>query len=76
MAAAARYVALIGKGTSIRRIQGDETNRFPVLMAATPYGLYASDNRYAKSEGDRVPEIAMGRIPALNNEDVNRTSPS
>jgi hypothetical protein len=67
-----RYVALVGKGTfDPKDYQRYNTNRFPVLMATTPHGLFASDNRYADISGnDGVPELAVGRIPALSNGDV------
>lgn len=67
-----RYVALVGKGTfDPKDYQGYGTNRFPVLMATTPHGLFASDNRYADiRKDDGIPELAVGRIPALNNADV------
>lgn len=67
-----RYVALVGKGTfDPKDYQGYSTNRFPVLMATTPHGLFASDNRYADlRKDDGVPELAVGRIPALSNADV------
>ena len=67
-----RYVALLGKGTfDPKDYQGLGTNRFPVLMATTPHGLFASDNRYADIlKDDGVPELAVGRIPALSNADV------
>jgi len=67
------YVALIGKGTiDPNDYMGVGTNRFPVLMSATPHGLFASDNRYADFNGDRVPDIAIGRVPALTSDDVIR----
>jgi len=67
-----RYVALVGKGTfDPKDYQGYGTNRFPVLMVTTPHGLFASDNRYADiRKDDGIPELAVGRIPALNNADV------
>jgi hypothetical protein len=34
-------------------------------MAATPSGLFASDDRFVDFDGNGVPEIAIGRVPAL-----------
>jgi hypothetical protein len=66
-----RYVALVGKGTiDPKDYQRLGTNLFPVLMAATPDGLFAADNRYADFNNNGVPEIAIGRIPALTADDV------
>ena len=66
------YVALVGKGTlDPKDYKGLGTNLFPVLMAATPSGLFAADNRYADIRNDDgLPELAVGRIPALTNADV------
>jgi hypothetical protein len=41
-------------------------------MAPTPHGLFASDNRYADFDDDGVPELVVGRIPALTSDDVIR----
>ena len=67
-----RYVALVGKGTfDPKDYQGYGTNRFPMLMASTQHGLFASDNRFADlRKDDGIPELAVGRIPALSNADV------
>ncbi len=36
----------------------------PPLMVSTPYGLFASDNQIADTQGDDgVPELAIGRLP-------------
>lgn len=68
-----RHAALIGKGTfDPKDYLGVGANRFPVLMAATPDGLFASDIRYADFTDDGVPDIAIGRVPALSSDDVIR----
>lgn len=43
----------------------------PPLLAATPNGLYASDNRLADfALGDGVPDVMIGRIPVLSDEEL------
>lgn len=66
------YVALAGKGTiDPRNFWGFSTNVLPVLLVDTPYGMVASDNRYADVVGnDGVPEMAIGRIPALSDDEL------
>jgi hypothetical protein len=65
------FVALLGKGTiDPKDYMGYGGNLFPVLMVATPAGLYNSDNQYADFNGDRVPDVAIGRIPAMVSGDV------
>lgn len=67
-----RFVVLIGKGTfDYKDILGEGDNRLPPLMASTDNGLFASDVRLADVVGDDgVPEFAIGRLPALNDEEV------
>lgn len=66
-----RFVALLGKGTiDPKDYLGYGGNLFPVLMVSTPDGLFNSDNQFADFNGDRVPDIAIGRIPALVPGDV------
>ena len=66
-----RFAALLGKGTiDPKDFMGYGGNLFPVLMVETPNGLYNSDNQYADFDDDGVPDIAIGRIPALVPADV------
>ncbi len=68
-----RFVALVGKGTiDPKDYMGLGTDRFPILMSSTPHGLFASDNRYADVNRNGVPDLAIGRIPALTSDDVIR----
>jgi hypothetical protein len=49
-----------------------DTNLIPVLMAPTPWGLAASDNRYFDVAGDDgVPEFLGGRLPVLSDAEVS-----
>lgn len=66
------YVVLAGKGTvDPRDFWGFHTNVLPVLLVDSPYGMIASDNRYADVVGnDGVPEMAIGRIPALSDDEL------
>jgi hypothetical protein len=67
------YVALLGEGTyDYRDLLGYGGTVMPPLMAATPYGVFASDNSLADISGnDGIPEIAIGRIPAVGNDELN-----
>ncbi|MDG4554907.1 MAG: C25 family cysteine peptidase, partial [Candidatus Competibacter sp.] len=68
-----RYVVLVGKGTiDPKDYQHLGTNLFPVLMTVTPDGLFATDSRYADLDNNGVPELAIGRIPALTADDVTQ----
>ena len=50
---------------------GHGDNLMPPLMTTTRWGLVASDILYADIAGsDRVPEVAIGRIPALSNDEM------
>jgi hypothetical protein len=67
-----RYVVLVGKGSlDYKDLDGLGGNLVPPLLVATKDGLYASDNRFADVEGDDgIPEMAIGRIPVLTNEEL------
>ncbi|MEO1370027.1 MAG: C25 family cysteine peptidase, partial [Acidobacteriota bacterium] len=61
-----RYVVLVGAGHfDYRDIQGLGGNPMPPLMVGTPFGLYASDLAFTDFDGDRVPDLRIGRIPVL-----------
>ncbi len=67
-----RYVALVGEGTyDYKDIRGFGNNHVPPLMVGGSWGLYGADNRLADLVGDDgVPEIAIGRIPVENAEQL------
>jgi hypothetical protein len=68
---APRFVVLLGKGTyDFKDVLGQGDNLMPPLMAPTPNGLYASDNRMADVSGDGVPDVMIGRIPVLSDEEL------
>ncbi|MDH3255917.1 MAG: C25 family cysteine peptidase, partial [Acidobacteriota bacterium] len=69
---APRFVALAGAGSfDYRDLQGFGGNLLPPFMVSTPYGIYASDVPYADLAGDDdLPEIAVGRIPATSNDEL------
>ncbi|TDI38813.1 MAG: DUF11 domain-containing protein [Acidobacteria bacterium] len=69
---APRYVVLAGNGHFDHhdnwKLGG---NLLPPLMVGTPEGLFASDSAFADIVGDDgVPEIALGRIPVLSNDEL------
>jgi len=68
---APEYVVLAGDGTyDYKNFQNHGDNLIPPFMVATPYGLFASDTRFADVENDDgVPEMAVGRIPVITVED-------
>lgn len=63
---APRFVALAGAGNlDYRNNLGLGGNLIPPLMASTPDGLYASDNRFVDVDEDGWPDMAVGRIPVM-----------
>lgn len=66
-----RYVLLAGDGSADYRDHlGHGGCIVPPAMVATPYGLFASDTWYADADGDRVPEFAVGRLPAKSESEL------
>lgn len=60
------YVFLIGKGTfDPKDNEGYGDNLITPVLAATPYGMAAADNLLADIDGDRLPDVAIGRLPVL-----------
>jgi len=70
---APRYLVLAGEGTfDYRNNQGYNDNLVPAILVETPYGLFASDNRYADVDGDDgVPDMAVGRLPVMTSEELD-----
>jgi uncharacterized repeat protein (TIGR01451 family) len=67
-----RYVVLIGKGTyDYKNIQGYGDCLMPPLMMGMPDGLFPSDNLQVDISGnDGIPELAIGRLPARTDEEL------
>jgi hypothetical protein len=62
-----RYVVLAGAGTlDYRNLMGYGDCLVPPLLVQSTGGLFPSDNGLADVDGDGVPEMAVGRIPVLN----------
>ena len=60
-----RFVVLAGAATYdyCNRL-GYGGNIVPPLLVSTPFGLFASDTALGDVNGDGVPEVAVGRLPA------------
>ena len=69
---APKYMVFIGDGSfDYKDYQGFGDSLVPPLMVDTPDGLAPSDNLLADLVGnDGVPEVAIGRIPALSGAEV------
>ncbi len=66
-----RYVVLVGGGNfDYRNILGTGTNWVSPLMWGGVNGLYASDTLLGDVDGDGVPEVAVGRVPAQSTAEV------
>jgi hypothetical protein len=70
---APRYLLLVGDATYDPRgyISPPEANRLPVFFVQTDFGgETASDALLGDVNGDRLPDLAIGRIPAQNADQV------
>lgn len=66
------YVVLAGEGTfDYLNYSGSGQNIVPAKMVSTPDGLGASDNWYVDFDSDYVPDMAIGRLPVLNTNELN-----
>ena len=67
-----KYAVLAGKGTyDYNDYRGYGDNLVPVIMAKTPEGLCAADKSFGDVTGkDGLPEIAVGRLPAVSNAEL------
>jgi hypothetical protein len=62
-----RFAVLAGAGDlDYKGLYGLGGNLLPSIMASTPNGLYAADNRFGDVDEDGWPEISVGRIPAVS----------
>ena len=63
---APRFLLLAGLGTlDYKDYLGHGGNLVPPVMVSTPSGLFASDTALTDLNGDRVPDIPVGRVPAV-----------
>jgi hypothetical protein len=59
------YVLLAGNGTyDYRNLLHKNDNWVPPAMVPTAFGLFCSDSVYGDINGDGIPEMAVGRLPA------------
>ncbi|HYO14986.1 MAG TPA: C25 family cysteine peptidase [Thermoanaerobaculia bacterium] len=66
-----RYVALAGKGTyDDRNLLGLSSSLLPTLLVTVEEGLAPADSGFADFDGDGVPSVAIGRIPAVTPDDL------
>jgi len=67
-----KYAVLAGKGTyDYNDYQGHGDNLVPAIMGRTPEGLCAADRIYGDVSGENgLPEIAIGRLPAVTNVEL------
>lgn len=65
-----RYVVLAGTGTLDYRGLEQSPGPVPPMMIKTNDGLFASDSKFADTNNDGVPDLAIGRIPVSNNAEL------
>ncbi len=67
-----KYAVLAGKGTyDYKDHLGLGDNLVPVILAKSAYGFYAADKVFGDVKGKNgVPEIAIGRLPAVTNAEL------
>ncbi len=71
-ARAPRYVVLTGRGSfDFRNSLGYGDCLVPSLMMVTPFGLIVSDSKLADTDGDRIPDMAIGRIPVSSASELD-----
>ncbi len=68
---APQYVVLAGEGTwDYRDNLGFGWNLIPPALVPSLYGLATSDNSLADINGNHLPEMAIGRLPALTPKEL------
>ena len=69
-----KYAVLAGKGTyDYKDHLGHGDNLVPVMLGRTAYGLCAADQAFGDVAGrDGVPEIVVGRLPAVTRAELKR----
>ena len=67
-----RYVALAGKGSiDYTDMLSQGGNIVPVMLANTPWGMFANDSGFGDIDGDDIAEFAIGRIPVLSSSELH-----
>ena len=65
------FVVLAGEGNyDYKNYMNFGGNLIPPIMIGTAQGLFPSDNHFADVNGDHVPEMAIGRLPAATAEEL------
>lgn len=66
-----RYVLLAGSGTyDYRDYLGHGTNLIPPLLVKNEDGLFPSDSILGDIDGDGVQEMAVGRLPVIDDDEM------
>ncbi|MCA9576808.1 MAG: hypothetical protein KC668_15290, partial [Myxococcales bacterium] len=66
-----RYVVLAGTGSfDYKNVLGLNGNLVPALMVNTDNGLYASDTAFADFNDDGRPELLLGRLPVVSDDEL------
>lgn len=69
---APKFIVLAGGGNyDYRNSLGHGGNLIPPLMVGTPEGLFPSDNQFADVNGDHIPDMAIGRLPAATANELD-----
>jgi len=63
---APRYIVLAGIGSVDYLGVEVAPGPMPPILTSTPDGLYAADSLYADFNGDKLPDVAIGRIPVTS----------
>jgi hypothetical protein len=67
---APKYFVLAGTGTIDYRGINVAPGPMPPMMTSTADGIFASDSLFADRNGDRLPDVAIGRIPVSTNAEL------
>lgn len=63
---APRYIVLAGTGSVDYRGINSAPGPMPPFLTSTPDGIFAADSLYTDFNGDRLPDVAIGRIPVTS----------
>jgi hypothetical protein len=68
---APKYFVLVGIGNVDYRGVDIPPGPMPPLMTTTQDGIFASDSLFADFNGDRLPDVAIGRIPVASASELS-----